>query len=304
MSSQSTMMRTLLACLAAAMATFTSTYAAAAPGQRELNFLGISRDGSSSSAIEDALQRRLQGLEFQVKRVSSSTRCTSASCFAAAAHGDATPLVAGRILANDRACVATLWFYDPGAAADTRLVEREVSCRPEWNDAELAAPLASAAGELAEAARHVSTTALASVSVPAPATAPTLEIEPPPAVIAPPMPASDKVKSDAPSITPALNITAVRNTPTPSRRWAWNGSRRGAVAGTALLFAGALAATVTLSFLDGSQSCRGDAPCFSAGAMDNPTGHVPPSGFRGPIIGLGTLAALSGVAFITIVAVP
>lgn len=134
--------RYCLAAVLALCAVLLSSRAQAAAS--ELTFLGIYEDGRHAERIEAAVRRRLELLEITVQQPSPrpGSVCQSAGCLAAAPGAALT----GRILRASLGCVTTLWLHRPNAP----VFEREIPCRTEWTQEELAMAVAGAAGGMFE----------------------------------------------------------------------------------------------------------------------------------------------------------
>lgn len=125
---------------------------AQAQQQPRLLFLGISKDGRAHQAAENAVKLRLAGLDVLVVQPKEipDPPCERAECLAAALAAEhADFALSGRILKNDRACLATLWLV-AGRNKGNASAAQDIVCRPDGKDSELAASLADGAATMIE----------------------------------------------------------------------------------------------------------------------------------------------------------
>ncbi len=146
-----------------------------AQAQPRLLFLGISQNDRAFQPAESAIQLRLSGLGVAVARAGEAvdTPCERADCLLSALASEHADLaLTGRILKNERACLATLWFAT-GKSAD-QTTERDIPCHPDAKDSELAETLTEGASAMVD-------TYLKSRGTPGSTVLAALSIEPAPA---------------------------------------------------------------------------------------------------------------------------
>lgn len=122
---------------------------AAAQEHPKLLFLGISKDGRPYQAAERAIKRRIEGLEVKVDQPAEpfDTPCEHAGCLSTALATARVDIgLTGRILKNEQACLATLWFV--GGKVKEKPIEHDIPCRPDAKEELLVANLADGAAEM------------------------------------------------------------------------------------------------------------------------------------------------------------
>lgn len=195
----------------------------AAPAEAEklprLLFLGISEDGHAHQQAEHAVHVRLKGLGVSLLRlnVTAPSSCEHAECLTAALAGEqgerSELALSGRILKNERVCLATLWLVVN--KDHEKPFEQDITCRPDGKESELAGNLADGAAAMVDDyLRHRE---------------PDLAIE----------------KS---LLTLTLAIQPKTVIEKPQR---WSQKKKIAIAGLGVLLVLAVSATVSLSLLDG-----------------------------------------------------
>ena len=126
---------------------FAAPRASAAP-QPKVVFLGVFKDRRLHEGITSSVDNRLSSLNVQLTESESETPCQESGCLAtqAAAAGSDFALV-GQLFITKDLCTGLLWLRsargEPGQKQD-------VACLPNWEENELAAVFADAAGGLIE----------------------------------------------------------------------------------------------------------------------------------------------------------